>query len=122
MANADGTTTLEGIFDTISLSKLPDRLECMAYCKVEAHAGEIGSTRLVRFELASANSVFGAPQAPALSWYEKEATVRGAAYGATPTLEILLNINAVIVEPGNYLISVSIQGDLAASAPILVLT
>lgn len=120
-ANPDGTTTLEGVFDTVSLSKLPAHLRCTAYCKLEADIGEIGSNRTVLIELASAEYLAGSPKAPPpLAWYEKKASIRGAALGATPTVEILLEIDAEIRQPGNYFVSVKIQGKLAGKAPILI--
>jgi len=119
--NLDGTTTLEGVFDTVGLSKLPDELRCMAYCKLEAEPEEIGTEKVVRLELASAEHVAGSPDEPVpLVWFERKANIRGAALGATPTLEILLEIEARIERAGNYFVTVHVEGELAGKAPVLV--
>jgi hypothetical protein len=112
-ANSDGTTTLDGLFDVVSLRSFPDRLTCSAYCKLEAEPTEIGATRKVRLDLTP---VGGAP----LASFEREATIKGAAYDATPTLEILWDLDVLIERPGNYRLSVAIGARPAGSAPILI--
>ncbi len=113
--NPDGTTTLDGLFDAVSMSRLPDRLQCTAYCKLEADPSEIGSAQTVRIELVSADE----PNTP-LSWYERKTNVRGAALDATPTVEILLEIEALIQTPGNYFVTVEIDGQPVGKGPIRI--
>ncbi len=112
-ANADGTTTLDGLFDVVTMRSFPDRLHCSAYCKLEAEAREIGQNRKVRIELAPVGG-------GALAAFEREATIKGAAYDATPTLEILWDLDVEFTQPGAYQVAVYLGNKLAGSAPILV--